>query len=173
MGPRRAQARLPSPAVPSDQWYGGLAVRLGDFEWWKPQKVGGCGSTRCPQNSVLSHVAQDTARAWFRGVGAHYAVFGAFWRLFGPFLGPIVELKGTRGLFDAAKSSRTWAAATISLGLGVSPGFEGYFGRKMATFGPKLRSFGRAPPELAPPPRAATSEFLAENLDLARPPPRL
>ena len=29
----------------------------------------------------------------------------------------------------------------------------------MATFGPKLRSFGRAPPDLAPPPRAATGEF--------------
>ena len=43
----------------------------------------------------------------------------------------------------------------------------------MAVFGPKLRRFGRAPPNLAPPPRAATGEFLAENLDLARAPPRL
>ena len=43
----------------------------------------------------------------------------------------------------------------------------------MAVFGPKLRIFGRAPPDLAPPPRAATGEFLAQNLDLARPPPRL
>ena len=47
------------------------------------------------------------------------------------------------------------------------------FGRKMAVFGPKLRRFGRAPPNLAPTPRAATSEFLAQNLDLARAPPRL
>ena len=43
----------------------------------------------------------------------------------------------------------------------------------MAVFGPELRRFGRAPPDLAPPPRAATGEFLAQNLDLARAPPRL
>ena len=43
----------------------------------------------------------------------------------------------------------------------------------MAVFGPKLRTFGRAPPDLAPTPRAATGEFLAQNLDLARAPPRL
>ena len=161
------------PAPPSDHWYGGLGVSLGASEAWKPQKVGGCGWTRCPWNSDLSHVAQDTARAWFRGVGAYGADFGAFWRLFGPILGHIVELKGTRGLFDTAKSSCTCAIATVSLRLGVSTGFGGYFGRKMAVFGPKLRRFGRAPPDLAPPPRAATAEFLAKNLDLARPPPRL
>ena len=34
-----------------------------------------------------------------------------------------------------------------------------------------MRSFGRAPPELAPLPRGATVEFWAENWDLARPPP--
>ena len=45
------------PAPPSDDWYGGLGVSLGDFEAWKPQKVGGCGWTRCPRNSFLSHVA--------------------------------------------------------------------------------------------------------------------
>ena len=161
------------PAVPSEHWYGCLGVRLGDSEGWKPQKVGGCGWTRCPRNRILKHITQDTARAWFRGVGAHCADFGAFWRLFGPFLGHIVELKSTRGLFDTAKSSRTWPLATVSLRLGVSPGFGAYFGRKMAVFGPKLRRFGRAPPDLAPPPRAATGEFLAQNLDLARPPPRL
>ena len=93
--------------------------------------MGGCGWTRCPRNSFLSHVAQDTARSWFRGAGAHGAVFGAFWRLFGPFLGHVVELKGTRGLFDTVKSSRTWSVATVFLRLGVSPGFGGCFGRKM------------------------------------------
>ena len=158
-------------AATSDHRYGCLGVRLGDSKGWKPQKVGGCGWTRCPRNRILSHVAQDTARAWFRGVGAHCTHFGAFWRFFGPFLGHIVELKGTRGLFNTAKSSRTWLVATLSLRLGVSRGFGGSFGRKMALFGPKLRRFGRAPPDLAPPPRAATSEFLAQNLDLARPPP--
>ena len=30
-------------------------------------------------------------------------VFGVFWRLFGPFLGHIVQMKGTRGLFDKGK----------------------------------------------------------------------
>ena len=161
------------PAPPSDHWYGGLRVSLGDCEGWKPQKVEGCGWTRRPRNRILSHVAQDTARAWFRGVGAHGADFGAFWRLFGPFLGHIVELKGSIGLLDTVKSSRTWNVATVSLRLGVLPGFGGYFGRKKAVFGPKLRRLGRAPPDLAPPPRGAIGEFLAQNLDLARPPPRL
>ena len=122
---------------PSDHPHGGLGGSLGDSEAWKPQKVGGCGWTTCPRNWILSHVAQDTARAWLRGVGAHGADFGAFWRLFGPFLGHIVELKGTRGLFDTVKSSLTCSVATVSLRLGVSPGFGGYFGRKMAFFWPK------------------------------------
>ena len=43
----------------------------------------------------------------------------------------------------------------------------------MAVFGPKLREFGRAPPDLAPPPRPADAAFLAINLDLARAPPGL
>ena len=128
----RAALRLHqvTTAAPSDHWYGGLGVSLGESEGWKPQKVRGCGWTRCPRNRILSHVAQDTVRAWFRGVGAYCAVFGAFWHLFGPFLGHIVELKGTRGLFDTVKSSRTWSVATVFLRLGVSPGFGGYFGRK-------------------------------------------
>ena len=95
------------PAAPSDHWYGGLRVSLGESEAWKPQNVGGCGWTRCPRNSLLSHVAQDTARSWFRGAGAHCAVFGAFWRLFGPFLGHIVELEGTEGPLVTRKASRT------------------------------------------------------------------
>ena len=53
------------PAPPSDHWFGGLGGLLGDPERWKPQKVGGCGWTRCPRNSDLSHVAQDTACSWF------------------------------------------------------------------------------------------------------------
>ena len=99
------------------------------FEGGKPQKVGVAGGLGALGIGFLSHVAQDTARAWFRGVGAHCADFGAFWRLFGPFLGHIVELKGIRGLFDTVKSSRTCSVATVSLQLGVSPRFAGYFGR--------------------------------------------
>ena len=161
------------PAPPSDHWYGGLGVSLGDSEAWKPQEGGGCGGNRCPRNRILSHVAQNTARAWFRGVGAHCADFGAFWRLFGPFLGHIVDLKGTRGLFDTVKPGRTWGVGTVCLHLAVMTGFRGRFGPKKAVLGHKMRSFGRAPPDLAPPPRGTTGEFLAQNLDLARPPPRL
>ena len=65
LAPTVRRLRCP-PAPPSDHWYGGLGVSLGDSEAWKPQKVAGCGWTRCPRNSVLSHVAQNTARAWFR-----------------------------------------------------------------------------------------------------------
>ena len=118
------------PAAPSDHWYGGLRGSLGDSEAWKPQKVGGCGWTRCPRNSFLSHVAQDTARSWFRGAGAHCAVFGAFWRLFGPFLGHIVELEGTKGPLVTRKSSRTWSVAAVCLHLAVLNPYWGCFGRK-------------------------------------------
>ena len=118
------------PAPPSDHWYGGLGVSLGGFAAWKPQKVGGCRWTRCPRNRILSHVAQDTARAWFRGVGAHSADFGAFWRLFGPFLGHIVELKGTRGLFDAVKSSRTWGVQPFAFIWPFCPALGAILGEK-------------------------------------------
>ena len=161
------------PAPPSDHWYGGLGGLLGDSETWKPQKVGGCGWTRCPRNSDLSHIAEDTARSWFRGVGAHCAHFGAFWLLFGPFLGHIVELGGNKELLVTVKSSRTWSVASVCLHLAVLTGLRGGFGPKKAVLGHKMRRFGRAPRDVAPPPRATTGEFLAENLDLARPPPRL
>ena len=84
-----------------------------------------------------------------------------------------MELKGTRGLFDTVKSSRTWSVAIVSLRLAVLTRFGGCFGPKKAVLGHKMRSFGRAPPNLAPLARGATSEFLAQNLDLARAPPRL
>ena len=160
------------PAPPSDH-YGGLGGLLGDSETWKPLKTGGCGWTRCALNSDLSDVAQDTACSWFRGVGAHGANFGAFWRLFGPFFGHIVELGGNKELLVTVKSSRTWSVATVCLRLAVLTRFGGRFGPKKAVLGHKMRSFGRAPPDPAPPPRPATGEFLAKNLDLARPPPRL
>ena len=107
------------PGAPSDHWYRGLRVSLGNSEAWKVQKVRGCGWTRCPQNWFLSHVAQDTAPSWFRGVGAHCAAFGAFWRLFGPFLRHIVELEGTKGPLVTAKSSRTCSVAAVCLRLAV------------------------------------------------------
>ena len=84
-----------------------------------------------------------------------------------------MELKGTRGLFDTARSSRRCNVGAVSLRLAVMTGFWGRFGLKKAVLGHNMRSFGRAPPDLAPPPRGANAEFLALNLDLARPPPRL
>ena len=52
-------------------------------------------------------------------------------------------------------------------------GFLGPFWAKKAVLGHKTRSLGRAPPDLAPPPKGATGDFLAQNLHLARAPPRL
>ena len=95
------------PAPPSDHWYGGLRVSLGDSEAWKPQKVGSCGWTECPQNRILSHVAHDTARAWFRGVGIYCADFWPFLADFGPCLGHIVQLEGKKGLLGRGQSGRT------------------------------------------------------------------
>ena len=121
-----------------------------------------------PSKSDFELRSPRYGRAWFLGVGAHCVDFGAFWRLFGPFLGHIVESKGTRGLSDTVKSSRMCSVPTISLHLGVSPGSGGYFGREMAVFGAKLRRFGRAPPNLAPKPQAATAEFLAQYLNFRK-----
>ena len=46
-------------------------------------------------------------------------VFGAFWRLLGPFPGHIVELEGTRSPSVTRKSSRTWGVAAVCLRLAV------------------------------------------------------
>ena len=46
-------------------------------------------------------------------------VFGAFWRLLGPFLGHIVELEGTKGPLVTVKSSRTWNVVAVCLRLAV------------------------------------------------------
>ena len=54
------------------------------------------------------------------GVLVHIAQFlGTFWRLFGPFLGHIVELEGTKGPLVARKSIRTCSAAAVCLRLAV------------------------------------------------------
>ena len=56
-----------------------LGVRIGNFEGWKPQKVGGCGWCRCPRNRILSHVAKDMACSWFVAVGSqNLGLPGAF-----------------------------------------------------------------------------------------------
>ena len=84
-----------------------------------------------------------------------------------------MELEGKKGLCFMGQSWRTWSVGTVCLSFAAMTGFWGCFWPKKAVLGHKMRSFGRAPPDLAPPLRGATGEFLAENLDLARPPPRL
>ena len=49
-----------------------------------------------------------------------------------------MELEGRKEPVDTGKSSRTWSVPTLSLCLAVLNVFEGFFGPKMAVFGPKL-----------------------------------
>ena len=96
------------------------------------------------------------------------AQFGPFAASTGPFLGHIVELERKEELLVTGQLRRMWSVQTISLPWVVLNGFRGHFGPKKDVLGHKMRSFQRAPPDLAPPPRGATGEFLAQNLDLAR-----
>ena len=50
-----------------------------------------------------------------------------------------MELKGCKELVNTGKSSRTWSVPTVSLRLAVLKVFQGFFGLKMAVFGPKLQ----------------------------------
>ena len=50
-----------------------------------------------------------------------------------------MELEGRRELVDTGKSSRTWSVPTVSLRLAVLNVLQGFFGPKMAVFGPKLQ----------------------------------
>ena len=84
-----------------------------------------------------------------------------------------MELEGKKGLLFTGQSRRMWVVPTVCRRLSVLTEFQGRFEPKKAILGNKMRSFGRAPPNLAPPPWGATGEFLAQNLDLAKPPPRL
>ena len=67
-----------------------------------------------------------------------------------------MELEGRKELVDTGKSSRTCSVPTVSLRLAVLNVFQGFFGPKMAVFGPK-RQFLKL--------RSATCEFRS------RPPP--
>ena len=73
------------PAPPDDHWYRGQGVSLGNSEGWKPQKVGGCGRTKCPRNLLLGHLAQHTAHSRFWGLltqtAPNWAIFGHFWAI--------------------------------------------------------------------------------------------
>ena len=50
-----------------------------------------------------------------------------------------MELEGRKELVNTGKSSRTWSVPTVSLCLAVLNVFRGFFGPKMAVFGPKLQ----------------------------------
>ena len=50
-----------------------------------------------------------------------------------------MELEGRKGLVGTGKSSRTWSVPDLSLCLAVLNVFRGFFGPKMAVFGPKLQ----------------------------------
>ena len=50
-----------------------------------------------------------------------------------------MELEGRKELVDTGKSSGTWNVPTVSLHLAVLNVFQGFFGPKMAVFGPKLQ----------------------------------
>ena len=50
-----------------------------------------------------------------------------------------MELEGRKELVDTGKSSRTCSVPTVSLRLAVLNRFQGFFGPKMAVFGPKLQ----------------------------------
>ena len=50
-----------------------------------------------------------------------------------------MELEGRKELVDTGKSSRTWSVPTVSLLLDVLNVVRGFFGPKMAVFGPKLQ----------------------------------
>ena len=50
-----------------------------------------------------------------------------------------MELEGRKELVCTGKSSRAWSVPTVSLRLAVLNVFQGFFGPKMAVFGPKLQ----------------------------------
>ena len=50
-----------------------------------------------------------------------------------------MELEGRKELVDTGKSSRTCSVPTVSLRLAILNVFQGFFGPKMAVFGPKLQ----------------------------------
>ena len=129
------------PAPPSDHWYGGLGVSLGDSEAWKPQKVGGCGWTRCPRNSLLTYLVQDMACSWFRGYLtqlAHIqAIFGRFWAVSRTYRGARGQERALGyGAIGAHLqcTNRLPSFGRFELVLGPFWAKKGYFGAQNAQF---------------------------------------
>ena len=74
------------------------------------------------------------AYIWFLAVGIR-SFRGPFWAVSGTSM----ELEGRKKLVNTGKSSRTWSVPTVSLRLAVLNVFQGFFGPKMAVFGPRLQ----------------------------------
>ena len=83
---------------PTGPRYGGLGVGKGNFEGWKPPKVGGCGWIRCARNRVFSLIAQDMVYFWCRAVRCQCAqilgLLGAFGGRFADILWSQRALEG-------------------------------------------------------------------------------
>ena len=75
-----------------------------------------------------------------------------------------MELEGRKELADTGKGSRTWGVPTVSLRLAVLNVFQGFFGPKMAAFGPKLQFFKTEVRHLRNLFPVATAKFLAQIL---------
>ena len=156
------------PAPPSDHLYGGLGVSLRDSEAWKPQNVRACGCNRCARNSVFSHVAQDMARSWFWACltrTAHIqAIFNHFWAVSRTYHGARGQKRDLCQVGTEAHvmcTNRFPSFVCFERGLGQLWAKKGCFGAQNAQFWEGTTQPG------------ATGDFLAQNLDLARPPPRL
>ena len=113
------------------------------------------------------------------GLGLFVANMRKFWGFWGTFfwvfLGHIVEFGGAKWLFGMRKSSYTCSVPTVSLYLAVISRLYDHLGEKgciwyqtVQIWGATLRLLG-----LAPVPRGASGECLAQALDLARALPRL
>ena len=100
-----------------------------------------------------------------------------FWGFLAPFWAVSRTYRGVRGHQRSLGCEKVKPHVECSSRLPSFGCFEpllGLFWAKNGCFWPKTAQiFWREPPDLATPPRAATGEFLAQNLDLARPPPRL
>ena len=99
-------------------------VSLGNFEGRKPQKVGVSGWTRCPRSWVLGRVPQDKAHSWFRGSATQTTrIFGPFWAVYGLFVGQLVKLEVTKGLFGTGKTRRPQHMPSVFCGFLTLVGF--------------------------------------------------
>ena len=80
------------------------------------------------------------ACSWFVAVASQFAqnlgLLGAF---LGRFRDTWWSSSAAKGSLTRESQARTWSVPTLSLCLAVSNGFQGYFGPKMAVFGPKLQ----------------------------------